>query len=409
MFKPAKCPSCAGDITLSAESGTLKCSYCGTEIVTNLPSLAPTKETKQGRKKPQVKASPIVGMLVCPHCYKEAEFTCEPETSGYNLNCGTCSKDFTVLFVKVRSRNSRLRPGGFERFFSVRVIDFAGEEGLIEFTKPGRDNFELKARDIAVFSYINSDLKLVQNLTIKSWIDLSPPTQPVLKSNGCRVILIIAFAFLAAILALVILLQDHKNNDESPPKAYTFDVTTANVPINYSGDDWHKLYDELWAATHPKGTYEKTEEYNARIETAMERYSTRDLVVEGAMRYEYDADKEELTGHLPYVHPFDKEAKTLLRPFDWDSYGLIIPGRLKEVKFKLRPVDPSRAREIMNSSLVLFICKLKPFKSSDSTEPKLIEGDSSYGNVYVQLNAVWLYSKRSGEVFEKLKFADIAR
>ena len=53
------------------------------------------------------------------------------------------------------------------------MTNFGGTEDLIEFENPGYDDFELRARDIAAFSYLNKHLRIVQNMTVNRYMKIS--------------------------------------------------------------------------------------------------------------------------------------------------------------------------------------------------------------------------------------------
>lgn len=113
--------------------------------------------------------------LVCPRCdYQNLYPMVFPQTI-YNFTCPNCQLLFTSWFCNIRSKNSRGNKRDNQRQFSVRVYDLSGSEQLIEFSGFGYNDFELRSRDLAVFTSINNELMLVQNLTVNRYIKKRPP------------------------------------------------------------------------------------------------------------------------------------------------------------------------------------------------------------------------------------------
>jgi hypothetical protein len=96
----------------------------------------------------------------------------------------------------------------------VRIFDLSGREDLIEFTQRGIDDFELRSGDLAVFSYANNKLLLIQNLTIGRYLSLK---------SGCStstvVICLLLAAILVALCALSSLLAKFSPTTTSNPTA----------------------------------------------------------------------------------------------------------------------------------------------------------------------------------------------
>lgn len=114
--------------------------------------------------------------IVCPKCETQNFCEVEPLKSVYHFQCPKCHSDFKSRIVKVRSKRSRGSKKDNRRNFSIRILDFSGGEDFIEFVNAGYKDFELRAKDIAVFSYLNDDLKIVQNKTINHYMKVSAPT-----------------------------------------------------------------------------------------------------------------------------------------------------------------------------------------------------------------------------------------
>lgn len=114
--------------------------------------------------------------IVCPKCEVQSLYEVTPFKSVYNLQCPNCHSDFKSRIVTVRSKRSRGYKRKHRRNFSIRVLDFSGGEDLIEFVNAGYEDFELRARDKAIFSYLINNLKIVQNYTIGRYMKVSAPT-----------------------------------------------------------------------------------------------------------------------------------------------------------------------------------------------------------------------------------------
>lgn len=122
--------------------------------------------------------------IVCPICDSEHTYTVSADQTTYNLKCLEYEKpeyrykswvksmqtEFTSRMVTIRAKRSRASKKEHRRHFSIRVIDSSGKEDLIEFTSRMLDDFELRAKDKAVFSYVDSKPKVVQNLTVNRYM-----------------------------------------------------------------------------------------------------------------------------------------------------------------------------------------------------------------------------------------------
>jgi hypothetical protein len=117
--------------------------------------------------------------LICPKCEAQNTHMFLPRDlagrSSQLIECPNCHQSFFSRIVKIKSKRSRGSKQNNSREFSVRIIEFSGAEDLIEFMNKGYDDFELRARDLAVFSFINNELRIVQNLTIHQYMKVSKP------------------------------------------------------------------------------------------------------------------------------------------------------------------------------------------------------------------------------------------
>jgi len=114
--------------------------------------------------------------IVCPKCEVQSFYKFTPSKSVYNLQCPNCHSDFMSRIVTVRSKRSQGSKKDNRRNFSIRILDFSGGEDLIEFVNAGYKDFELRAKDRAIFSYRKNDLKIVQNSTINRYMKVSAPS-----------------------------------------------------------------------------------------------------------------------------------------------------------------------------------------------------------------------------------------
>lgn len=118
--------------------------------------------------------------IVCPHCQTKKSHVFNTSNSNYDIDCSYCKNSFFTRLVKIRAKRSRGNKKSGSRNFAIRIIEFSGKEDLIEFENLNYEDFELRQKDLAVFSFIksylkkdlagfsfkNNHLKIVQNLTI---------------------------------------------------------------------------------------------------------------------------------------------------------------------------------------------------------------------------------------------------
>lgn len=160
----AKCPKCGFD-----EDANF-CRQCGTPIAgtRTATTKSPAKETPESNRTQQMN-------LVCPKCEAQNLYPITASASEHTLNCPKCSKTFTTKIFQVRAKSSRGSKQENRRSFSVRVIDAMQREELIEFVNASHQDFELRARDLAAFSYLNGKLRVVQNCTVARYMKVSEP------------------------------------------------------------------------------------------------------------------------------------------------------------------------------------------------------------------------------------------
>ncbi len=116
--------------------------------------------------------------ILCPnkYCNETILYEIKAPARSFAIECPSCSTKFNSQVVVVRSKRSRGKKVDdilSIRDYSVRVWFLTGEEDLFEFSDSAflkdRD-FELRQRDVAIFTYLNNRLTIIQNLTINRYI-----------------------------------------------------------------------------------------------------------------------------------------------------------------------------------------------------------------------------------------------
>ena len=146
------------------------CGSCGAAI--KIPAAeVQRKPSTPGQTQHTTTASLV---LVCPKCQRQVAYPLAGARLIYDFACQFCRVPFRSALAKVRGKHSRSQNGG-GRTFSVRVYNAAGGEELIEFTNSTTQDLELRSGDMAVFTYYEGQLSVVQNLTISNYLILSSP------------------------------------------------------------------------------------------------------------------------------------------------------------------------------------------------------------------------------------------
>ena len=112
--------------------------------------------------------------LVCPKCKAQQQHSLS-DARVARLTCTRCKRSFTTTLARVRGKRSRGSKKHNKREFSIRIIHGDGGEDLIEFVTSGHDDFELRSKDWAAFSYVKGKLRVVQNLTVGRYMEISNP------------------------------------------------------------------------------------------------------------------------------------------------------------------------------------------------------------------------------------------
>lgn len=103
-------------------------------------------------------------VFICPHCKEHTQARIAGE-GWFELTCQQCKRGFNTLLATVRAKRSRGDRRGDGRGYSVRV-KHNGQEELIEFDQSGYEDFELRAGDVAAFSYVGGSVIVIENKTI---------------------------------------------------------------------------------------------------------------------------------------------------------------------------------------------------------------------------------------------------
>ncbi|MEJ7847932.1 MAG: hypothetical protein WKF92_07600 [Pyrinomonadaceae bacterium] len=149
----------------------------------------------------QIKKVPIVH-FVCPNCKSSSLGCSDISFDKQQITCSDCTRQFSALVVKVRSRNSRHITKDDVRFLSIRVLDADGNEDLIEFDNPSKENFEFRAGDVVGFTYdSNGRLAILNNYTVdRTMFIKSGWNLNAIVGLGC--LLLIVFAALLCLFGL---------------------------------------------------------------------------------------------------------------------------------------------------------------------------------------------------------------
>jgi hypothetical protein len=139
--------------------------------------------------------------LVCPHCKHQSLYTV-PSHGVAQVTCEACSGSFETRIVRMRSKRSVGQKSSGTRTFSVRVETLDGREDFVEFRRPQNEDFELRSKDLAAFSFTEGRLRVVQNLSVGRYMDLTPVPVPAPAAPGCAGVVVLWLAAAASAGAL---------------------------------------------------------------------------------------------------------------------------------------------------------------------------------------------------------------
>lgn len=125
---------------------------------------------------------------VCPRCNHQASFDAAEKQPVYVVTCGKCSKPFAARVMTVRAKSGT--KSKTSRQFSVRGQYLTGQEDVVNFTKPGAEDIEMRSGDlISINHYVNKKGKigmvgLVENHKVNKFYKVNPA--------GCASVVILA-------------------------------------------------------------------------------------------------------------------------------------------------------------------------------------------------------------------------
>jgi hypothetical protein len=253
-------------------------------------------------------------------------------------------------------------------------------------------------------------------------------------------------------------LNQQRSSSNPASRSYStepFEINARKLPPNYPGHDIVACYNRLKKAAPPKGEYETTAQYVARVNSLSTDYlyafrvKPRDASFE--LEYTYDADKKLLVASLEvtridlgFVPEFDGRrtadssiagitvrdtkagrdtyvgsnaygAKTTVTRFVRENYNIAfdkeLPQGISWMKLTIS-ITPNEARILKPRLSVLLICKLKTFadppllafecyKFLDPTIHSPIDSFTTKKYIHTDLKAIWLYDTVTGEVLAR--------
>lgn len=144
--------------------------------------------------------------LLCPHCEQQSDFVITVQTlaagSG-NYICPSCNQPFRTEIATVRAKRSQGDKEWNKRHFSIRVKEPSGRERMIDFSRWGYADFELRSGDLSVYTYIENQLCLVQNLTTRQYMWVKKPRKPMTRGRAIATFIIYFGCLLFLVLVLL--------------------------------------------------------------------------------------------------------------------------------------------------------------------------------------------------------------
>jgi hypothetical protein len=127
--------------------------------------------------------------IVCPKCEAQSAQSITGSNKSLSVRCPKCREAFHCHVAIVRAKNSRGNRSKNTRYFNVRIHEVTGGESLVEFTKSGWGDIELRSRDVVVFTYWKGRVAIVQNLTINRYDRAWRPVSPIMILILCAVLI----------------------------------------------------------------------------------------------------------------------------------------------------------------------------------------------------------------------------
>lgn len=113
--------------------------------------------------------------IVCPKCEKQKTVEISESKSKYHYRCSKCHVMFYSIICRIKSKRSRGNKKDETRSYSVRGLDLLDEDVFFEFINASYKDIEIRSGDLAVFSFINDEVKIVQNVNLGLYDKVTKP------------------------------------------------------------------------------------------------------------------------------------------------------------------------------------------------------------------------------------------
>jgi LysM repeat protein len=113
-------------------------------------------------------------LMVCPQCNGQFRRAIDVLDAVHAVECPVCGTGFESLLVTVLTKHSTGHRESNSRHFSVRVEDPFGNQHPLEFSRPSYEDIELRPDDDLILTYLQEQLVVVQNLTVRRYDRLIP-------------------------------------------------------------------------------------------------------------------------------------------------------------------------------------------------------------------------------------------
>ncbi len=150
------------------------CDKCSSEILDD-SKFCPECGDKVDENDVHIEDDKLVGKsinIVCPVCEQQSLYNINLLNYSHNLSCSKCKTNFNSRIVQIRAKKSRKLKGKTSRQFDVRVINPDNTEDLISFINPSGQDFELRSKDVGIFTSQKGKMKVVQNSSISKYIKI---------------------------------------------------------------------------------------------------------------------------------------------------------------------------------------------------------------------------------------------
>src|SRR5258708_33140581 len=143
------------------------------EWLRKIDLLSPLENVVEVRQfEPNVKLQYIQTInIVCPRCEMQINYSLNvSDPIAYQI-CPSCTQGFLPTLAIIRAKRSRGNKKYNRREFTIRIIDMFDRQRVIEFVRRSDyADFELRSKDLAVFTYIGDRLYVLQNLTTNQYM-----------------------------------------------------------------------------------------------------------------------------------------------------------------------------------------------------------------------------------------------